>query len=376
MGKDAKVAAVIYTGDEKMVALVFCGDLKYCPYINRYIERLENAHMDYKVYFWNRSKFDMNLSDHYVYYDQASELTSGKIQKLLDFVKFRRWLIRQLKNNHHEKIVALSTLTGVFLGSFLYKKKKGSYIFDIRDYSYEHIKPFFAIEKKVIEHSAFTAISSGGFKSFLPEHEYVIAHNFNRNDIIDGAKFKKTEEKINFVWNGVVRYFEFQRYYLDALKNDLRFNIVFHGDGPELKLYKDYCAENGFMNVTFTGSYNNEDKAALLKEAHILNNCYGYTQNAGNKLKYAVSNRFYDGMIYHIPQLVEPEGFKPEWANASGIGVSFPPDKNFANKLYDYYINIESESFDKACNRELDRVIEDDDRYIEMIDKFIIDRGE
>ena len=173
-----------------------------------------------------------------------------------------------------------------------------------------------------------------------------------------------------------MRYFEFQRYYLDALKNDSRFNIVFHGDGPELKLYKEYCAENGFVNVTFTGSYNNEDKAALLKEAHILNNCYGYTQNAGNKLKYAVSNRFYDGMIYHIPQLVEPEGFKPEWANASGIGVSFPPDKNFANKLYDYYINIESESFDKACNRELDRVIEDDDRYIEMIDKFIIDRGE
>ena len=54
-------------------------------------------------------------------------------------------------------------------------------------------------------------------------------------------------------------------------------------------------------------------------------------------------------MIYHIPQLVEPDGFKPEWANESGIGVSFPPDKNFANKLYDYYKNIESESFDKAC---------------------------
>ena len=90
MGKDAKVAGVIYTGDEKMVALVFCGDLKYCPYINRYIERLENAHMDYKVYFWNRSKFDMNLSDHYVYYDQESELTSGKIQNFFGFVYFMR----------------------------------------------------------------------------------------------------------------------------------------------------------------------------------------------------------------------------------------------------------------------------------------------
>ena len=80
-------------------------------------------------------------------------------------------------------------------------------------------------------------------------------------------------------------------------------------------------------------------------------------------------------MIYHIPQLVEPDGFKPTWANNSGIGVSFPPDKNFAEKLYDYYRNIESISFDKACSDELERVIEDDNRYVEMIDSFIMDRG-
>lgn len=358
-----------------MVALVFCGDLKYCPYISRYIERLENAQVDYKVYFWNRSKFELKLSDHYSYYNEASKLTNGKIQKLLDFIGFRKWLIRELKTNQYEKIIALSTLTGVLLGNYLYKKR-GQYIFDIRDYSYEHIKPFFAIEKKVIENSAFTAISSRGFEEFLPEHEYIIAHNFNRNDIKEDAKFEKTKGTINFVWNGVVRYFEFQRYYLDALKNDSRFNIVFHGDGPELELYKEYCAKNGFENVLFTGSYNNADKASLLKDAHILNNCYGYTQNAGNKLKYAVSNRFYDGMIYHIPQLVEPEGFKPEWANNSGIGVSFPPDKDFADKLYDYYQNIDNESFDMACSCELDRVIKDDNRYVENIDNFIIDRGE
>ncbi|MBR2635112.1 MAG: hypothetical protein IKD31_05990 [Clostridia bacterium] len=353
-----------------MIALVFCGDLKYCPYINRYIERLENAHVDYKVYFWNRSKFELKLSDHYVYYDQASDLTSGKVQKLLDFVRFRSWLIQQLKKNHHEKIIALSTLTGVFLGSFLYKKK-GSYIFDVRDYSYEHIKPFYWIEKKVVENSAFTAISSAGFKAFLPDRDYIIAHNFNRNDIIEGVKFSKTCGKINFVWNGVVRYFEFQRYYLDALKNDPRFDIVFHGDGPELNLYKEYCAQNGFNNVLFTGSYNNSEKAALLKNAHILNNCYGYTKNAGNKLKYAVSNRFYDGMIYHIPQLVEPEGYKPRWAKEAGIGVAFPPNEGFADKLYAYYQGLDVDTFDSACENELHRVISEDDHYVKMIDEFI-----
>ena len=351
-----------------MIALVFCGDLRYCPYINRYIERLEKAEVDYKIFFWNRSGFDLNLSDHYIYYDQGSDLSSGKIQKLLDFIRFKRWLIEQLKKNHCEKIIALSTLTGVFLGHFLYKK---DYIFDIRDYSYEHIAPFYWIEKKVIENSTFTAISSAGFKAFLPQHDYIIAHNFNRNDIVPGAMFRKSEGKINFVWNGVVRYFEFQKAYLNALKNDPRFNIVFHGDGPELDLYKQYCENNGFTNVIFTGAYSNKDKAILLEDAHILNNCYGYTYGAGNKLKYAVSNRFYDGIVHHIPQLVEPEGFKPSWANKSGLGVSFPPDKEFADRLYEYYIGIDKKLFDVICTRELQKVLADDDVYIKKIDEFI-----
>lgn len=367
MGEEDKTS---YYGEVKMIALVFCGDLKYCPYISRYIERLEKAKRDYRVYFWNRSSFKLNLSDKYVYFDHGSDMNSGKVQKLLDFIKFRKWLIIQLKSNHHEKIIALSTLTGVLLGSFLYKQK-GNYIFDIRDYSYEHIAPFYRIEKKVIENSAFTAISSLGFKLFLPNHEYVIAHNFNRKDIIPGARFRKAEDKINFVWNGLMRYFEFQRLYLDALKNDSRFNIIYHGDGPELEKYKKYCEQNGFTNVQFTGAYNNLNKGQLLSEASILNNCYGYTHGAGNKLKYAVSNRFYDGIIYHIPQLVETEGFKPEWANNARIGVFFPPDFNLADKLYDYYQSIDAVEFDKRCNQELKKIIDEDDVYIKTIDNFI-----
>lgn len=353
-----------------MIALVFCGDIKYCPYISRYIERLENAGIEYKVYFWNRSNFSLNLSDKYVYYNQVSDLKKSKVQKLLDFVKFRKWLIRQLESNQHDKIIALSTLSGVLLGKYLYKKK-GRYIFDIRDYSYEHIAPFYSIEKKVIENSAFTAISSTGFRDFLPEYEYVIAHNFNRNDIIPDAKFVKTKGQINFVWNGLIRYFDFQTKYLDALKNDSRFNIIYHGDGPELDRYKEYCTSNGFTNVQFTGAYINSEKGKLLSEANILNNCYGYLLGAGSKLKYAVSNRFYDGIIYHIPQLVETEGFKSEWVDKAGLGVSYSPDANFANKLYDYYQSIDAEVFDKICEKELNKIVEEDNIYIAKIDGFV-----
>lgn len=354
-----------------MVALVFCGDLKYCPYIKRYIERLDLYKIDYSVYFWNRGGFNLDLPTNYHCYGSSSDLSKGKLWKLFDFIKFRNWLIEKLNSDKPDKIVALSTLTGVILGKKLYHKEI-PYVFDIRDYSYEHIALFAYIEKKLIENSVFTAISSKGFKSFLPACDYVVAHNFNRKDITGSKSFKKQESKISFVWNGVVRFFEFQKNYLDALKNDPRFEIVFHGDGPDLDLYKAYCKREGFNNIVFTGSYNNDKKEELLRNAGILNNCYGYTQNEGNKLKYAVSNRFYDGIIYHIPQLVEPFGFKSEWTKEAGIGISIPIDKNFANKLFDYYKNIDAREFDKACNKTLEQVIREDDEFISKIDSFFV----
>ena len=353
-----------------MIALVFCGDLKYCPYITRYIERFDAANVAYRVYFWNRSGFELHLPENYVCDEAASDLNKGTFWKLLDFIRFRKWLNGRLDYDAPDKIVALSTLTGVLLGKRLYRKKN-SYIFDIRDYSYEYIKLFYSIEKKVIKNSFFTAISSKGFQKFLPEHEYVIAHNFNREDMNGNYKFKQTDGKIHFVWNGVIRFFDYQRQYLDALKNDPRFEIVFHGDGPESAKYKKYCRAHGFNNVAFTGTYSNDNKGFLLENAQFLNNSYGYLYGAGDKLRYAVSNRFYDGMIYHIPQLVEPEGYKSEWTLNSGLGVNFSADSELADKLYEFYMSIDAACFDRACEQTLQSIVHDDNQFIEKIDAFI-----
>lgn len=355
-----------------MIALVFCGDLKYCPYINRYLERLKELNADYKVYFWNRGGFELDCPENYVYYDSYSKLKKNKISKLIDFIRFRRWLLRTLKKDEPQKIIALSTLSALLLGKYLYSKKN-SYIFDIRDFSYEHIGIVYKLEKKIIENSFFTAISSKGFKNFLPEYKYVIAHNFNRLEKQTNLKFKPSDGIINFVWNGSMRYFPFQTQYLNALKNDSRFQIVYHGDGPDINRYKKFCKENDIHNVMFTGSYNNNDKAVLLKNAHILNNCYGYLSKTVYEkvVKYAVSNRFYDGLNFHIPQVVEPTGFKKEWLEGEKLGVSFVPDEHFADNLYNYYKSIDAEKFDASCDKVLKEVLAEDNEYVSKIDEFI-----
>lgn len=356
-----------------MIAIVYCGDLKYCPYMKRYLERLDNLNADYRVYFWNRANEKLHLPQNYVSFNSFSKLSKSKFFKLFDFFKFRSWLNKKMKVDKPQKIIVLSTMTGIILSSFLLKNK-AEYIFDIRDYSYEHVKFFYRIEKKVVEKSRFATISSKGFKEFLPDHKYVIAHNFNRADIVENIKFVKKKGKIRFVWNGLIRYFDFQKKYLNALKNDERFEIVYHGDGPELDLYKKYCQEEGVRNVVFTGAYNNKDKYALLKDASILNNCYGFVENnwKQNKVKYAVSNRFYDGLIYRIPQIVEPTGFKSDWTIDSQVGEHFYPDEEFADRVYNWYTSIKDDEFDLLCEKTLKGVVQEDDEFISMIDEFIL----
>lgn len=351
-----------------MITLIFCGDLKYCPYLSRYTERLKDKREPYEVLFWNRGDFTLNISQEYFYYDSPSAENLNKVYKLIDFLKFRSWIKEHISKSKPDKLIFLSTLTGILLCDLI-KKYNHRYIFDIRDYSYENISLFRRAEKKLIDNSFFTAISSEGFTAFLPQHKYIIAHNFNRNELINNIKFIKYQTPLKIVWNGTVRFFDFQKNYIEALKNDERFLMIYHGAGTDLDKYKEYCKINNIKNVVFTGPYDNKDKNKLLQGAAILNNCYGGRD--GDQLKYAISNRFYDGLIYHIPQLVEPHGYKASTTKKKAVGISLKADKRLADKLFEYYMNLPPDMFDASCESTLEEIIEEDDEYITNIDSFI-----
>ncbi|MBQ4528074.1 MAG: hypothetical protein II998_08375 [Clostridia bacterium] len=358
-----------------MIALVFCGDLKYCPYLTRYTKLLDENKSEYEVLFWNRGAYELDLSENYAYYGSASDLSKGKIAKLFDFFGFRKWLKKRIKSKKYDKLIILSTLSGVLIWDVL-KKYKDKYIFDVRDYSFEHISLFAKAEKRIVENSVFTAISSEGFKSFLPKSDkYVLAHNFNPEEAKrESHSFKKNEtEPLNVVWNGAMRFFAHQKFIIDALKNDSRFQLVYHGAGPELEQYEKYAKDEGIKNITFTGVYDNKDKPSLLANAHILNNSYGYGRPdvAEKELENAVSNRFYDGLIYHIPQFTESVGHKKNLVEKSGVGTGLKTDENFADRLYEYYMSISKEDFDKACTEALAKICDDDKCYTESIIDFI-----
>lgn len=351
-----------------MITLIFCGDIMVCPYLKRYTEEFDKLKIQYEVLFWNRGMRKITVSDNYYYYDSKCDDMDSKAKKLFDFRGFRKWVVSHLESHKTDGLILLSTLTGVLLCDKLGKYKK-KYIFDIRDYSFEKYVFFRCIEKSVIKRSYFTAISSKGFRAFLPKYDYVVAHNFNRNEMIESSKFIKSSGVINFVWNGTIRYFDFQKKYIDALANDSRFMMVYHGKGEHLERFKTYCENRGITNVEFTGPYDNNKKYELLQNAHILNNCYG--GDYGDELRYAVSNRFYDGLIYHIPQVVEEGGYKASLVELYDIGLPEDADELFAERLYNYYMNIDEKNFEANCEKALNEILKEDDIYISQIHSFV-----
>ena len=354
-----------------MIGLVFCGDLQYCPYLDRYLQRIATFNQKYIVYYWKRSNYDANYPANFKSFNHYSSLTKSKFQKLFDFLLFRRWLKKNIKMDSVDKIIVLSTLSGILIFDLLLSNKD-KYIFDIRDYSYEHNKLFYFIEKKMIYSSNFTVISSKGFKKFLPDYEYIIGHNFNPKYLSKKKYiYIKHGYPISIVWNGVMRYFDFQKEYIDRLKNDSRFELYYYGDGPELDKYIRYCKANHINNVHFFGRYDNDEKEKILAKADFLNNCYGSKYNE-NETKYAISNKFYDGIIFHIPQIVEPNSFKSELVRKHCIGVSLPSDELFADKLAEYYYTLDENTFNSDCDKLVQEVKNEDDIYIEHIDYFIV----
>lgn len=354
-----------------MISIIFCGDIKYCPYLERYTDRLDEYEIDYHVVFWNRSGDSLNYPANYYWFEKQSALDNNKFVKALDFISFRVWLNKYLRTIKPEKCILLSTLSGMIIADRLMIKGT-PYLMDIRDYSYERFFPYYLYEKFVIKNSFKTVISSKGFEAFLPEYDYVIAHNFNRDDLIDLSERAKTNKPICILWNGVMRFFDYQKNIIDVFKNDDRFQFIYYGDGPELESYVDYCRNNNIKNVVFKGKYDNANKASIMMEADILNNCYGYNNYTGDKLKYAISNRFYDGLIYKKPQLVEHNGFKTSLVVNNNLGWALEDDiSDLPDRLFYNYSNMNFERFEKSCDKVLSSVISDDDRYIDTIDLFI-----
>ena len=366
-----------------MVGIVFIQDIRYCPFLGRYTQPLKEAGVPFDLIWWERWKTPPTTplpevaegAQAYYAFNRYSEMSRNPASKLGDFAAFSRYVRDVIRRRKYDKLIVLTTMTGMLLADLLTGRYRKRFIYDIRDYSYERIGLYKSIEARIVDASAFTCISSEGFLEFLPrDREYVVTDNFLDSDIraAEGMRFHKKApgEKIRLSYVGFVRYFQENRKILDELIDDPRFLLSYHGIGADYDRLVEYQRqhENGRLEVTGYFDFG-RDKAGLCARADIINNFYPHTLEIQ---RLATTNKAYDGIIFHRPQLVSTGTFSQKLAEDWGVGCALSiGQSDFGDRLYDYYHQLDEDEFNRNADAALESVLHRDALYRERIERFI-----
>lgn len=354
------------------ILIIGFAKIKYMPYLNLYLDNIDANENDIHILYWQRDNsadkpLPENLTQHVFKAEMSDEIP--KFQKIGFFTEFARTAGKLIKKEKFDFIIVLTSVPAVLLSGILSLKYKNRYIYDYRDYTFEKNAVYKKVVAKLVENSKFTVYSSEKHLDFLPKSEKLyLAHNF-----VNAALEHKINKKmiagennpIRLSYWGIVRNGEFNREVIKKLANDERFEVVFHGRKQQTAInLENYCKENNITNIRFAGEYREDDRYKFAEETDIIYNLYSVSGTEGM----AMGNKFYDGIIFKIPQICTKGSFMGEKAEEYGVGKALDPSsETFADDIYNYYVNLEVGVFNFNCDKALEKIKHDNEKTAEII---------
>ncbi len=332
------------------VSIIAFNNLNKSPYVNIYADFCKNNGIDYEVIFPNRSGICETVD--YKIKEIAWDLSKHKI---INFLRFRKAVIRHLKKVKSDFVIVLTTMPAVLLSGFLSRNYKGRYLVDVRDYTYENVLPYYLMEKRAFKNSAMNVISSPGFSKFLPESDYTLCQNISEAYRTGrGESFRTSEKEISIGYVGTIAYKNQCLKLIKLVEKDPRFRFDLYGDEGSDRRISEYLKENPCDRIKAYGPYKPAEKVGIMENVDILFNAYGF----GNKLlDYALSNKLYDSFYMRIPLLTSPNTAMSEEAGQFSFDIDFDKAESL-DELYDWYRNIDAEAFDDYSEKYLCEVFD------------------
>lgn len=354
------------------LCIISLDNLNRVPYINVYRRVLKE---EFDIIYWNRANTieECGASNYYRYSHKVnnSNYISVVATKLSGYIGFRKFVIKILKENNYCGIIPIPSNCAVLLGTTVLGRYKNKYIFEVRDYWKEKQKWYFKLEKKAIENSYFTAISSPAYKKFLPKYDYVQAHNLpelSENDAIRIQTRRQINKNRKIVLSciGGIKHAYYDREILKTIANDERFEIRYIGRGYEV--LQSYVDEIHMNNAYIEGIFPQEKTLDYYVDTDVIVNLYG---NNTPTLDYALSNKLYYAALFHMPILVCPGTAMAEVAISAGFGFVFDKeDPAVLDKLYDYCINLDYQLLSSNCDEFIRGVKTEMNLYEKNINEF------
>lgn len=348
-------------------------NMRYAPFLKLYKNLLDSIpDVEYDVIYFDRDRSLNERKDKKyiaIPWKGKGTLSAPGYERIVNFILYSIQVKKILKEKKYDYIIVLTTFPAVLLSGFLIKNYKNKFLIDIRDYTHEQFKPYFFIEKKVLSSAQIRVISSPGFEHFLPNGDYLTCHN------IDESAFQKNNYDFSMRENGriiisyvgTISYKNLCKKLIQLVISDDRFEFHFYGNEADGLEIENYVSELDNERIRIFGPFKPEEKQKIYQNSDLIFNCYG---NDNMLVKYAISNKYYDGAFYRKPLLVSPNTAMDEFSK----GFAYPLDLDHIsnlNELYAWYYSIDKNKFIDYGNTVINKAIEENAEFKSEIKKKI-----
>lgn len=328
------------------VCIIGASNIKHISLISLYTTYFDKNNIPYDLIYWDRHGIaeDSTANNTYCYKNNSVE---GKVGKLLGFLGFRRFVLKTIKKNKYRTVITWQTTVGYLLFDQLLLRHKKHYVINVRDYVAENTAWGRFIIKKLVKNAGMVALSSEGFKEFLPQGNYVVVNSINE-EILSHATFEcdghhTPPYRIGFAGN--CRYFRECYKLIDALANDDRFELWYCGTNSEV--LQEYAAGKGIKNVFTKPGFRKEETLKIFSGFEMVNSAFG---NDAFDNRTLIPIRLYTALSMNIPVLANKNTQLSKELEASSTGYVINTYEGLGDSLYEYLSALDKRTFETACN--------------------------
>lgn len=353
------------------IALVDMANLKYMPYVKSYLNVIDCSKAEVHIIHWKREASDTTVLDpciHIHSYEKYIDYSWGWKNKTIEIIKYGRYLRKKIKEISPDFLIVHYQTTAILIYDLLKGKYRNRFILDYRDITYEKKKLFRKAVACIINYSACTFISSEGFRKFLPESGKIhISHNADLNLKYDTLSLKEKLFHKNYplriaFW-GKIREDKTNLSFIDAVSKSSDFELHYYG-----KMCEDMrriIEESD--NVFYHGPYTAADRIEFAQNTDLLLNAF---DEDDKNMPYAISNKFYDGLFFFIPQICTHNSIMGEKCDQFGIGTKVNiEDPGFLEKVLYYYRNLDAEVFIQNCEHAKTLIMKEINEFAITVDR-------
>ncbi len=355
------------------VLLIGFAKLKYMPYKDFYLHKLDCGKQEVHFLYWNRNGKPEAREPgiHYHEFVWPMEDDIPKLKKLRGFWAYRVYAQKLLQELQFDLIIVMHSIPAVLLNGILVRNYSGRFIFDYRDETYESFAPYRKCIHRAVEASYVTFVSSDGFRHLLPASGKIMTSHNLSVDVLHNRLFHRrdAEHPLRIGFWGYIRHEQLNCALIDRLAGDSRFELHFYGREQAIA-HRIRAHAADAQNVWFHGAYQPQERLDFANQTDLLHNLYSNTEAPPQRD--AMTNKYYDGIGMYLPQLCMPDSFMGKRVQEQGVGLVCDPSwEDFGDRIWNYYHGLDALTFQRNCDLALERVLEQYNRGSECVERIL-----